>query len=502
MSEYKDPIVEYVEKLECENQVLEQKKLSEKSDSETKQVLEENVKFNSDLLPERVSKYVIDVVDRMNKAPISFAGVTALAVLSSAIGRRVGVRPKLYDDWTVIPNLWGMLVAPPSVKKSPIYTELLKPLNNLEKEEYKKFIEERKAYKIKLIAYEVEMKQYKANLKEGKENVSPPENLESPTRVRYIINDATIEKASELMIENPLGLMLTLDELQGFFSTLGKAGREGDMSFWLEAFNGNGSKNIDRIGRGSFYVPHVCASVFGTIQPDVISGLIDKTNNASTGGNGLLQRFQLIAVVHNSNFEYVDREPNCIARDDYAKLVNDLINKDPMTYGAKKDKYNEDIVFYRFSKDANDIYKDWTTKLNNKIVIEEVHSPSLAAHFGKFDGLFTSLALILFYSDKVSGIVDDDTIPGIYAQRASEICAFFESQARILYDMEHIKEKKKEQLDEKILKKLQELKIKNELPLSYGKLAEKVRGAKADYCRKVLKDIVIEKDKKIFDIRP
>ncbi len=460
----------------------------------------EVVEFNSKLLPDRVSPYVVDVVDRMNKAPISFAGTSALVVLSSAIGRRVGVRPKLYDDWTVVPNLWGMLVAPPSIKKSPIYTELLKPLMKAEMAEVEKFNEEMAIYKGELIAYDIGLKQYKDKLKKGEEEASLPEAPEIPTRVRYIINDATIEKVAELMVENPLGLILTLDELQGFFSNLNKAGRDGDMAFWLEAFNGNGSKNIDRIGRGSFFVPHVCASIFGTIQPDVISELIFKTNSGASGGNGLLQRFQLIATVLDSNFEYVDRQPNYIARDEYTSLVTDLINADPLKHGAERDKFNEETIFYRFSKGANAVFKAWTTNLHKKINDESEHNPAFASHLGKFDGLFTSLALILFYSDRVSGVTTEDTIPEEYAVKAEELCAFYESQARSLYDMERIKEQKRDVLHEKIINKVQELQIAGELPISYGKLAEKIRNANADTCRKALKSSVVERHGKVFGL--
>jgi len=460
--------------------------------------VKEVMEFNHELLPKRVSPYVMDVVDRMNKAPISFAGTSALVVLSSAIGRRVGVRPKLYDDWTVVPNLWGMLVAPPSIKKSPIYTELLKPLVKAEMTENDKFIEDMATYKGEHIAYELELKQYKDKLRKGEEEASLPEAPEMPTRIRHIINDATIEKVAELMVENPLGLMLTLDELQGFFSNLSKAGREGDMAFWLEAFNGNGSKNIDRIGRGSFFVSHVCASIFGTIQPDVISELIFKTNSGASGGNGLLQRFQLIATVLDSNFEYVDRQPNYIARDEYTGLIDDLISADPVNYGAKRDKYNEETIFYRFSKGANAVFKAWTTDLHKKINDESEHNPAFASHLGKFDGLFTSLALILFYSDRVSGVTIEDTIPKEYAVKAKELCAFYESQARSLYDMERIKEQKQDQLHDKIINKVQELEVAKELPVTFSDITRAVRGADTNTVKKALQGVVVTKGNKVF----
>ncbi len=272
----------------------------ERADTNTKQndavIVAEKLEFNHKILPQKVAPYVFDVADLMNKAPVSFAGTSALAVLSSAIGRRVGIRPKLLNDWTVIPNLWGMLIAPPSIKKSPIYSECMTALKKAEFEEYEKFKELQQAYSEELIIYNLELKAYKKAKEKGEDEASVPTEPERPKRVRYLLNDATIEMVADIMIDNPFGLMLTLDELSGWFATLNKAGREGDRSFWLESHNGNGSKNIDRIGRGSSYVPYVCASIFGTIQPDVISEVIFSANKASSGGDGLLQRFQLMVI--------------------------------------------------------------------------------------------------------------------------------------------------------------------------------------------------------------
>ncbi len=464
-------------------------------------IITKSTPFNSELLPKQVSPYVKDVVDRMNKAPVSFAGTSALIVLSSAIGRRVGVRPKLYDDWTVVANLWGMLVAPPSIKKSPVYTSLTKPLIKAEKDEVEAYQIELAEYNAKMITYDIELKEYKKNIKDGKPTTLMPDAPEKPSRTRYILNDATIEKVAELMTDNPLGLLLTLDELQGFFASLSKAGREGDMSFWLEAFNGNGSKNIDRIGRGSTYVPHVCASVFGTIQPDVISDLIFKTSGSSSGGNGLLQRFQLIAMELESNFEYVDRKPNYAAREEYTELIKKILIANPCDYGAEIDKYDENVFYYRFSEEANTVWKKWTTDLHKKIAKEAEHNQAFASHLGKFDGLFSSLALILFYADRVTGATIKNYIPEEYAIKAKELCEFYELQAKVLYDMERIKEEKKDALTEKIINKVQELKTKGALPVSYGELSQMVRGANADQCRSALKGIVVEQTGKVFGFK-
>jgi integrase len=114
------------------------------------------------------------------------------------------------------------------------------------------------------------------------------ENLESelsallefkqPTERRYRVNDATVEKLVELLKDNPRGLLMYRDELFGWLRNLDKIGREGDRTFFLESWNGNGDYTQDRIGRGTIRVKGVCISIFGTIQPGRLNSYIHYTN--------------------------------------------------------------------------------------------------------------------------------------------------------------------------------------------------------------------------------
>ena len=82
---------------------IEEKVTSIKENIEV--IEEEIITFNPNLLPQNIAPFIKDVANRMNNAPLSFAGTSALCVLSSAIGRRVGVRTKLNDDWTNSHNI-------------------------------------------------------------------------------------------------------------------------------------------------------------------------------------------------------------------------------------------------------------------------------------------------------------------------------------------------------------------------------------------------------------
>jgi len=466
------------------------------AEQETSSIQVNKIPFDPHLLPKVVKDHVIDVAERMNHAPISFAGVVALTVLSSAIGRRVGVRPKLYDDWTVIPNLWGAIIAPPSIKKSPITAALFKPLKKAETLANEQFNKEMKIYKVDESNYKAEIKKYQQSLGNGAK-VAMPTKIDKPTRKRYIVNDATVEKVADIMIDNPNGLVLFNDELNEWLSNLSKSGREGDRAFWIDAWNGNSSKNVDRISRGSTHVPYVCASIFGTIQPDVISKLILSTKKGTSGGDGLLQRFQLMTIATETKMIYTDRKPNHVAQEGYSNLIYKILSTNPTDLSAQKEQ-GDDMLFYRFSEGANTVFKNWCIELNKKIVLETEHNPALAAHFGKYEGLFASLALILFFSDKILGTTTVDKIPQQYAEKAKELCSFFESEARFIYNIEQLGEQKKAAINEKIIKKVKELESSKKLPMAYWEISQCVRGANTSDCEKALKGIVIEKHKKVY----
>jgi len=65
------------------------------------------------------------------QCPPDYIGVSLIAALGSVIGRKVGIRPQVHDDWSVISNQWALLIGRPGVLKSPAMEEALRPLRKL-----------------------------------------------------------------------------------------------------------------------------------------------------------------------------------------------------------------------------------------------------------------------------------------------------------------------------------------------------------------------------------
>src|SRR5215204_1005060 len=326
------------------------------------------------LLPEPLRGWIIDISERM-QIPPDFPGVGAIVVASSLIGRKIAIHPKRYDDWLVVPNLWGAVVGRPSLLKSPALAEVMKPLSRLMAEAYTRHEENLKAYEAEVAASEamkaalkdVVKQAAKESRKSGNrskldEVIEEQRNLESPeepTVRRYKTEDATVEKLSELLLQNPHGILVHRDELSGWLRNLDKQGREGDRAFYLESWNGTGSFDVDRIGRGSLHIPALCLSILGTIQPGPLSSYVWAATQGKEGDDGLLQRFQLLVWPDTlKEWHNVDRWPNAEAKSRAYEVFKRLDALTAEDFGATAE-VEDDIPAVRFTLEAQDVFDKW-----------------------------------------------------------------------------------------------------------------------------------------------
>jgi Protein of unknown function (DUF3987) len=244
--------------------------------------------FDSVMLPECLGGWLEDIAERM-QFPHDYLAAGAMVVISSLVGRKLGIYSKKRDDWIVVPNLWGMIVGRSALLKSPALAEVMKPLGRLIADAHEATKEEPANYEIMAMIGEAEAKAGKKNIehfasqaaKTGDRsklmNVAKTEGGEAPkppTLRRYKTEDATVEKIGDLLIENPKVILNHRDELSRWFRSLDKLGRKGDRAFYLESWNGTGSFDVDRIGRGSIHIPALCLSILGGIQPGPLSSYV------------------------------------------------------------------------------------------------------------------------------------------------------------------------------------------------------------------------------------
>lgn len=407
------------------------------------------------MVPEPFRAFVWDIAERM-QVPPDIAWAATVVMLGSVIGTACTIKPKRYDDWTVVPNTWGAAVARPGiVMKSPAFESAMEPLNQLELEELQRCEARQREYAAACAMHEAQEASLKAEMKKaaapasgskykqaGKSPIADIEILkeqfenlvapQQPVRRRYLTRDTTVPKVCELLVSNQRGLLLPRDELKGWLISLDAEGREEDRTFYMEAFNGTGSYGWDRIGRGTGYVPHLCLSVFGGTQPDRWAELVSK---AMKGNNdGLIQRFQVLVYPDTPiDWENIDRTPNKLAKDRASRIVRTLAYLEFTEHGATKTDCDR-FAYLRFSQDAQPLFDKWFTELHKSKLKNEDEHPIFVEHLTKYKSLLPSLALIYHLVDVADGRSTGSVSKGAL-ESAFGYIDYLESHARRAYDL-------------------------------------------------------------------
>lgn len=392
--------------------------------------------FVAELLPESLRPWILDIAERL-QCPVEYVAVAALSSLGSLIGRQCVVRPKRHDDWSIVANLWALLVGLPSAMKSPAMEEASRPLLRLEAEAADVFAKEmqnaeaRKAM-TKARKAAIESKMLKA-AKAGKgdeavllDEFSAATDAEEITQRRYSTSDVTTEKLGELLIENHNGLLLKCDELRGFLNSLDRDGHESARAFYLTAHDGTHGYIQDRIARGSKFIPAVCVTILGCIQPGPLAQYLLAAIRGGAGDDGFMQRFQLgVYPDVCREWRLVDRWPNKEARDRAFDVFKRLANLSPSMVGATVE--DGELPHLRFDGPAQTLFDGWFSDLMNRLRAGGEH-PAIEAHLTKYTKVMPGLSLILHLADGGQGAI---TLAS--AQRAAAWCDLLEAHARRIY---------------------------------------------------------------------
>lgn len=406
--------------------------------------------FDADaLLPPVLAAWVEDEASRM-PCPPDFVAAAVMASLGSIIGARCAIKPKALDDWLVVPNLWGGIVGLPSTKKSPAIANGMKPLDRLIAKAMKEHTAAMDVYESECVVHKVQTEAIEYNLKKtakksngsiGSALTPLAQNLQShkqqtptpPNLRRYKTNDTTVEKLGELLRSNPAGMLVLRDELVGLLASWEKEGHEGDRAFFLELWNGTGSFDTDRIGRGSIFIENLCGSMFGGTQPDKLIAYLEQASNA-LANDGMLQRFQLLVYPDPVKWAWIDRTPNKQARDRAFEIFEALADIDFVEAGATPADDFHKLPFFRFNSEAQKIFIEWSAELHGKKIPAE-DNPIIQQHLAKYDKLFPAIALILHLVDAAHKGIGGGAVSELCAMRAASWCEYLEAHARRCYGL-------------------------------------------------------------------
>ena len=167
------------------------------------------------------------------QVPPDYPAACAVVTLAGCVNRRARIQPKEFDHgWQVTPNLWGAIVAPPGLLKSPLIKAITAPAERIQQqwteqhdEELQGYEEAKEEYDIRYAAWK-EMAKQAAKKKGEPLPERPAGKPENPTLRRLIMNDATFEALHQTMRDNPSGVLVIRDELTGWLAMLDKQGRD------------------------------------------------------------------------------------------------------------------------------------------------------------------------------------------------------------------------------------------------------------------------------------
>jgi putative DNA primase/helicase len=377
--------------------------------------------FSLEFLPSSFRPLVDDLSERM-QTPLDFAGVAATVALAGCVSRRAIIHPKAIDDsWAVIPNLWGAIVAPPGFMKSPVLHSVTRPLTKIQDFWHAEYEQQVGEYE------RTWREQYKKADKTGKPAPQRPDvSTSQPVEKRLLLTDSTYEKLHEILSQNPAGVLVLRDELTGWLAGLDRQGHEGERAFYLQAWNGDEGFTVDRIGRGSIYLPAACVSLLGNIQPARLRSYLSDVTAGGPNDDGLFQRFQILVWPDPPRpWKNVDRKPSSSALGMAEKI-----------FGTLAVLSAEDPIRMNFDSEAQRLFNEWHEELERLVRSERGLSPSLVGHFSKYRSLMPTLAGLFELADRVSeakGLSGHFLITLNHAKQAAAFCDYLESHARRVY---------------------------------------------------------------------
>ena len=357
---------------------------------------EEALQFPIELFPKAFQEIARDC-ETSGGFPVSFTASSMLLAVATAIGNSRSLSCPIGIASTC--SLFMALLGGPGAVKTPSMAFAMQPLRERDDDT--------------LSEYALRLKEYRASLRAG-------EPLDKPTPRQLITDDITIESLALVLTNNPNGVCVYNDELNGWFASFDKYRKGGgDVNRWLSLYSGQ-SYTINRKSADDVIhvkKPFVC--VLGSIQPEVLV----KTFSGEMKENGMFQR---ILFVPNSSEDkpliWSDNDDLPSTRDtDWKRFITRALG------------YSEEYREYKLDKDAWTYLCSW-----QKSKEEELNADGDTSRVEIFrkSQIYAIRFCILFkvIFEIAGGKEPTDIVENIDAFRATELANYFYQISCDTYD--------------------------------------------------------------------
>ncbi len=390
------------------------------------------------------------IVERSNQlqVPADLIYIPTLVSLSSLLGRRVAIQPKRHDPWWEPANLWGAIIAEPSVARKSACLNLPirfvtqiqdRYLNDLHRAlEEQSAVDSSVEIQLEELAKDLrkatkadnhdEAEQILQQIKVAKERSRPPVGK------RLFVQDTTPEQLTTLLSQNPAGLLLVRDELTGLFAAFSKTGFESLRALLLEAYNGKSSMTVDRVKNPQpIIVPAAAISVLGGIQPERLNHFFTSGKGAASCRDGMLQRFQLMVYpTVSTTYEYID-EPCDAAIEERVRGLFEFAHSDNLFSDVPVSSHS-DLPTLRFDDEAQQQFVDWLTAHERRLRNPPPGtSTEFISHLGKASRTLVSLTTVFHVIAAFEGAENLGTVSGKVLLMAIRLRDHLEAHAKRIY---------------------------------------------------------------------
>ncbi len=166
------------------------------------------------------------------------------------------------------------------------------------------------------------------------------------------MDDFTLEKLYRNLAENPRGIGIKVEELNGLFKTIGRytKGSGPDVEFYNSFWSGE-PKNVDRASGEPLYIPSAAITIFGTMQPGVISTMFGGGNDE----NGLTSRFLYTCLLNAQIPRQERKEFDASLLEYYNAIIGKLLDLEMLIDLDDREIPRE----LRLTEEAMNLYLNW-----------------------------------------------------------------------------------------------------------------------------------------------
>ncbi len=373
--------------------------------------------FPIEVLPPGIQEFVTRGAKAM-ACPIPYLVLPVLSVLASAIGnsRRIQVKP----TFTLPSVIWTVVVGEAGTTKSPPFKLATAPLWDVQAHELTR----------QRCPAPMPKKQKKSD-DTGQDLVLLPSEISAPplpmpkVPARVIVADVTIAALAPILQENPRGLLVASEELDGWFKSFSLGGASGRSS-WLKIFDAS-QLDVDRkTGRDRhIYVQRAAVSLTGTIQPAILRRAL----SAQACESGLAGRLLFTLPPRVKKVWTEDKIPPELEAK-YACTVDRLRELPMAELGGKLEPINVPL--------DEGAKRSWITFYNQHAEQQAALTGDLASAWAKLESYAARFALVIHltrWAEGDSSVPPPEFIDAVSMDAGITLTRWFASETRRVYAM-------------------------------------------------------------------